>query len=191
MKISQKQKIAYAYSFVSYLFRKLDAEKIDHIRAIYLFGSTAQGTARPSSDIDIFIDTKKEFKFNVEQFYNSSEFKFFKKIGIDNPINLIIGNLNEWELKSSIERGSVILYGKYIVSKEEAYIFWWEPPKDNVNFHRKLFGYFGKNKRYKGLLEKIGGERIGKNTILVKNPSDVINLMKEFDVKFKMRRVFL
>ena len=189
--IYKKRLISYAYSFISYLFRRLSINEIKSIKGIYLFGSVAEGRATPESDVDIFIDSKKEFKINVEGFYNTKDFKFFKEIGIENPINVIIGKLNEWNLKLPIERGSIVLYGKNILSKEEAYIVWWKTPKDNVNFHRRMFGYYGKNKRYEGLIEKINGMRIGKNTILTKDIDKVIKLMKEFNVKFKMRRVFL
>ena len=189
--IYQKRLIAYAYSFISYLFRILNTDEIKSIKGIYLFGSVAEGRARPESDIDIFIDSEKEFKVNVERFYNTREFKLFKEIGIENPINLIVGRLEDWNLKLTIEKNSIVMYGKKISTKEEAYIFWWETPKENVNFHRRMFGYYGKNKRYKGLIEKIGGMRIGKNAILIKNANKVIEVMKEFNVKFKMKRVFL
>lgn len=197
MKLSQQRRISYAYAFISYLLRKISPSELEKIRDIYLFGSVVSGNIRLSSDIDIFIDgelNKKIVDRIVEEFYASNFAKFYRKIGVENPINVIVGKLEEWpKLKASIRRASIHMFGKIAKGEREAYLIWWEPPKVpkiKVALHRKLFGYFGARKRYAGLLEE-RGERIGSNSILVRDPEPFVEIFKKLNVKFKMRRIFL
>ncbi|MEK6933887.1 MAG: nucleotidyltransferase domain-containing protein [Nanoarchaeota archaeon] len=127
---------AYASYFVSYLLNTLNVKDLPNIKAIILFGSAARDEASKESDVDIFIDIKKNKKnfdkktAEVENnFYKSREALLFKAKGIDNKINIIIGKIDEWkDLKKSIESTGVILYGSYVASKTEgkkkALIFW-------------------------------------------------------------------
>ena len=127
---------AYASYFVSYLLNTLNVKDLPNIKAIILFGSAARDEASKESDVDIFIDIKKNKKnfdkktAEVENnFYKSREALLFKAKGIDNKINIIIGKIDEWkDLKKSIESTGLILYGSYVASKTEgkkkALIFW-------------------------------------------------------------------
>ena len=55
--------ISYAANFVSFL---LDEKIAKHINRIVLFGSVARGNFDKESDIDVFIDTKKEIGNDVQ-----------------------------------------------------------------------------------------------------------------------------
>src|SRR3989344_810427 len=151
---------SYASYFVSYVLMNL--KNIENIEKIILFGSVAKNEADKQSDVDIFIELKKENKKirnEIEKllsdFYKSREALLFKTKGIDNKINLIIGKFNEWkELKKSIESTGVILYGRYVSSsisgKKYAIFFWNKIEKNRGAFLNKIYGFKVKNKTYKG-----------------------------------------
>ena len=113
---------AYISYFVSYLLNNL--KRTENIREVVLFGSAARDEATKESDIDLFINLKKEDKkLNkeidkvLEEFYKSREALLFKTKKIENKINIIVGKINEWpELKRSIESEGIVLYGQYISS---------------------------------------------------------------------------
>ena len=106
---------SYASYFVSYFLDNLNNVNFEKI---ILFGSVAREEATKESDIDIFIEIKKEnkkleieIKKILENFYKSREALLFKAKRIDNKINLIIGKLEEWkDLRDSIENTGIILY---------------------------------------------------------------------------------
>ena len=99
--------------FVSFLMQNLKGA--DKIKNIILFGSVARNEASKDSDIDLFVEIKKESKKfseelqkTIEDFYKSREALIFKTKGIDNKINIITGNIDNWkDLKKSIT--SIIL----------------------------------------------------------------------------------
>ena len=85
---------AYASYFVSYLINNF--KKIENISNIILFGSAAKGEAKKSSDIDFFIEVKrnskgfeKEIINLVNDFYKSREALIFKTKGIFILLHLI------------------------------------------------------------------------------------------------------
>lgn len=47
------------------LFEQADAVKSLGARSLYLFGSTARGTARHDSDLDVFVDHDPSRKFSL------------------------------------------------------------------------------------------------------------------------------
>lgn len=193
---------AYASYFVSYLLANL--KDITNIKKIILFGSVAKDEAIKESDIDIFIEVKKENKkFSeeieniLEEFYKSREALYFKTKGIDNKINLIISKLEEWkDLKESIESTGILMYAKYIPTKIEgkkyAIIFWDNIAKNRGAFLNRIYGFKVKNKSYKGLIEKLNGRKLGKSSIMVpiENREDIIKLLKHYKVNAKILEVY-
>lgn len=184
--------IAYAMDFSSYLI-----SKIKEIDKIILYGSVARGDFGEDSDIDLFIDTQKktEKKVNkvLENYYKTNKFKEWKLKGIQNPLSIIIGDLNdnEWKnLKRAIINTGIILYGKYKsnVEKINYYtLFSFEnikPDKKRVAVFRKLFGFRMDKKRYSGLIERIKGIRTGKGTVIV--PIEYVDKLKRY---FQKKRV--
>ena len=195
---------SYASYFVSYLLYEL--ENSDNINRIILFGSVAIGNATKESDVDIFINVKKDnarFKENIkrilEDFYKSREALIFKNKGIDNKINVIIGKLDKWkELKKSIESTSIVLYGSYIASgrsagKKYVIISWDEVGKNRGAFLNKLYGFIVKGKRYKGIVEMLGGKKIGKSSVMipVENKGEIFDLIKKYKVNAKIMEIYL
>lgn len=184
----------YASYFASFLLNWL--KDASNIKNIILFGSVAKGDATKNSDVDIFIDVKKDnakFKSDValvlEEFYKSREALIFKNDGIDNKINVISGRLEDWpDLRKSIDSTGILLYGQYVASgvKGRKYILisWSKIGKNRGAFLNKLYGFIVNRKRYKGLIEKLNGRKIGKSSLMVpiENHREIISVLKDYDV---------
>jgi predicted nucleotidyltransferase len=192
----------YASYFVSYLLTNLKDKK--DIEKIILFGSAAKEEATKESDIDIFVDVKKESKRAFEEvrkvlenFYMSREAMLFKTKGIDNKINIIMGKLDKWkELKVSIENTGIVLYGKYVPAgiKGRKYLLvaWDKIGKNRGAFLNKAYGFNVGGKHYAGLAEKFNCKRIGKSSIMipVENKDEILNLIKKYKVSAKFLEVW-
>ena len=162
---------SYASYFVSYLLYELG--DYSNIKNVILFGSVSTGNATSKSDVDIFIEVKKDnsnFKKNVEnvleKFYKSREALIFKNKGIDNKINVLIGKLNDWkDLKKSIESTGIVLYGPFIASgslkgKKYIIISWDKIGRNRGAFLNKIYGFKVGEKKYKdeGMNKMLGLE---------------------------------
>ncbi len=194
---------AYASYFVSYLLNNL--KEISSINKIILFGSVARREAEKNSDVDIFIDMKKinkklegKIRKLLLEFYNSREALIFKVKNIDNKINLIIGKLDEWkELKKSIESTGIILYGKYSAGgkgeKKYVIIFWDKIGKNRGSFLNKLYGVKINEKRYIGLIERFGGRKVGKSSIIlpIEYRDDILEIIRFYNVNAKIIEVYM
>ncbi len=193
---------AYASYFSSYMLANLKEK--ESIQKIILFGSAARNEATKESDVDIFIEVKKEsqkIKNKVEKilenFYKSRESLLFKSKGIDNKINLIIGKLDKWrDLEKSIESTGIVLYGKYVPSdisgKKHMVIFWDKIGKNRGAFLNKIYGVKIKGKHYLGLMEKLGGKKLGKSSMMipVENKDEILKLIKIYKVNAKIIEVY-
>lgn len=193
---------AYASYFTSYVL--MNIKEKENIISIILFGSVAKGDATKESDVDIFIEVKKETKtFEVEinklleNFYKSREALLFKTKSIDNKINIIAGKLTNWpELKNSIDSTGIILYGNYspsgVSGKKNIIIFWDKIGKNRGAFLNKMYGVKIKEKKYSGLLEASGGKKLGKSCIIipVENKLDILKALKDYEVSAKLLEVY-
>ena len=196
--------ISYAMDFSSFLIQKIKEK--EKIRNIILFGSVSRDEANKKSDIDIFIDlikeepkTEKEILDILNKFSDSIKNKnYWRPLGINNEINLIIGVLDKWkELKPSIMSNGVLLYGKFkpeIKEGEHKVFFVWENIKPNskrVLFNKQMFGYKQNKKFYQGLIQKYNGERIGKGCIIasLENTNVFHNLFKKYKISVKIKKV--
>ncbi|RLI99685.1 MAG: hypothetical protein DRP03_02860 [Candidatus Aenigmatarchaeota archaeon] len=185
------------------MIKMLETEKIDKIRNIYLFGSVARGDIKNSSDVDIFVECykdgeaalKKDIGYIREKFFFSKTFEIWKAIGVENPINIVIGSFDEWGLRDSVTKDGILLFGKSVQANLNKYaIIEWSTPKDaktRVKLNRKIFGYWGKNKRYKGVIEE-AGERIGNSAVIIGQPymEKITNILKELGVNYRVIEVF-
>lgn len=193
---------AYASYFASYLLANLsDAGSVNKI---ILFGSAAKDEATKKSDIDIFIEVKKDNKRSskiieniLNEFYSSREALYFKNKGVDNKINLIIGRLDEWkDLKKSIESTGIMLYGPYasygVDGRKYSMISWDSIGENRGSFLNKIYGVRIKGKSYKGMIEKLEGRKIGKSAIMipVEKREEVIRLLKYHKVNAKITDVY-
>lgn len=196
----------YALAAASFLMRRLPDNLFGKLRQLVLFGSIATGTATAESDVDMFFDidakaretaeAKRALKKAVQDFYLTNDALKFKLEGIDNPVSLHIGKLDEWkELKESIESTGIVLYGTYIPSgkiPKRYAIFYWEGLRipNRGAFLNKLYGYTIKaaNKRYPGLLERLGCKKIGKSAFLVPlhHKKEIMQLMEKYGVDYKI-----
>ncbi len=195
---------AYASYFVSYLLMNLK-EELNDIGWVILFGSAAKDEATKESDIDLFIVLKKKnrslekkIERTLNEYYKSREALLFKVKGIDNKINLIIGRLEEWgDLRVSIESTGIVFYGRYVPYKIEGKkytIFFWDNIKRNRGaFLNKIYGFKSKDKKYTGLLEKYGGKKLGKSTIMVpmEYRDDILKTQKYYGVNSKIIEVYV
>ena len=198
MKFEQQRLISYASNFVSYLIKKVDVRELDKINAIYLFGSIARGDIRKNSDVDIFIETPIEIQGLErvkEAFYRTVDFSKWRKIGISNEINLIAGQLKDWKLKSAIESNGIILFG---YQKPSKYVKWqlinWSAPKEakkRVELQRKIFGYWGRDKKYEGIIEKEGWIRINSGAVLVRKADQILDVLHSLKIRYEIRDVYL
>ncbi|MDP4039304.1 MAG: nucleotidyltransferase domain-containing protein [Candidatus Pacearchaeota archaeon] len=185
---------SYASYFVSYLLGSL--KDVGNVKNIILFGSVAKGNSNRDSDVDIFIEIKKnnlKFKSGVEktleEFYQSRDALIFKNKGIDNKINVIVGKLDDWsELRKSIEGTGILLYGSYVASgvkgKKYILISWDKIGKNRGAFLNKLYGFKVNGKRYKGLIDELQGRKIGKSSLMVpiEGHKDIMAVLKHYDV---------
>lgn len=196
--------IGYAMDFASFLMQKTRAE--EKIRNIILFGSVSRSEAGRKSDVDIFVDLvredpklEKEFEKLLGGFMLSTKYKnYWKLLGIENEIKLTVGVLDNWkELKPSILSNGILLYGKFktgMKSGKHVVFFIWENVKPNLKrvlFNKQLFGFKASNKFYLGLLQKYGGERIGKGCIAVPLDHYFIfhSLFKKYRIAVRIRKV--
>lgn len=195
---------AYSSYFVSYLLYEL--RDYENIKNIILFGSVSTGNATSESDVDIFVDVKKDsskLKKDVEKilerFYKSREALIFKNKGVDNKINIIVGKLDDWaDLKKSIESTGMVLYGNYSSSgnsggRKYALISWDKIGKNRGAFLNKVYGFKVGEKRYKGLIETFGGRKIGKSSLMipVEHKEDIFKAIKEYDVNASILEVYV
>ena len=203
--------IQYIYDFLSILFDKVkDREKI---RGIILFGSFARGDQRKDSDIDLFVDTNKSDKEEINELVKDSLNEFEIKVeknwklkGISNPIVPIVDDINaeKWsELRSEINSYGIVLYGKYKSSPEKIrqevlieYDISKIKQKDKMKIIRGLFGYQSKigKKIYKqkGLLSDNNAEKLSQVIIVpLENYKKIYNFLKDNKVSIKLRQIWL
>ena len=193
---------AYSNYFVSFLLNELD--NVSNINQIILFGSVAKEEATKNSDVDIFIDLKRKdknfdgiIKKIEDRFYESREALLFKNKGIYNKINVIIGKLEEWkDLKDSIESHGIVLYGPYIPEKiggrKHVIVLWSKIGENRGAFLNKIYGVKIRDKIYKGLVELLGGRKLGKSSVMIpaENKKDFLDLMKKYKVDYKVLEVY-
>lgn len=182
--------------FVSFLLERSGQNKI---KRIILFGSVARNEADGDSDVDIFIDLfnkdkKVKNKIDVirDEFLRSKRYEGYWLLkDIKNEIRLTIGKLDEWRgLKNSIISNGILLYGQFEEmpkgSQHKTLLIWEniKPESKRVMLMKRLFGYKKENKRYEGMVQKYGGERLGKGIIAV-NP-DVAKIFQQHFKKMKI-----
>lgn len=191
-----KELIAYALSFVSFIF-----PKIDNVKEIILFGSVAREEADKNSDIDLFFDVEKEneektkeiIKKELEKFYKSKIAEIWFLKGIKNPIKPMIGNLEEWKLKRSIISDGISLYSKYKETPKnmKSVVFFQLEPIKNIAKRNKiirlLFGRKEKTYSSKGILENYKGKKISPSSFIIDKQysNELIRLLGKEKINFK------
>ncbi len=199
-----------AASFVAYALPRLTDRERGGLRHVILFGSVAQGRATEASDIDLFFDVtlpktaalrlRRRLGALEEQFRLSTEALRAKAAGMGNPISCVVGDLNAWEeMKASVGAGGIVLYGRYIprfTSKGFSRQFlcvWRAEGRNRGAFLNALFGYRVGSRRYSGMLERRGGERIGRGAALLSETAypAVSQLFERYAIPYTVREVFV
>ena len=196
--------ISYASDFTSFLIQNF--KEMKEVRSIILFGSAARNEAEKSSDVDIFVDVlnnekkiEKEARKIIILFFDSVKFKnYWKPLGVENEINLVVGDINKWKLKDSMLGNAIVLYQRYAPKldggKSRIVLHWGnvKPESKRVLLDKKISGYNYYGKRYAGLLEKYQGKKLGAGVIIF--DAEYLNLFLEtfhrFNIPVRIIRVF-
>lgn len=194
---------SYASTFTSFLLDRL-GEKISDIEQVILYGSVARGTAGSESDVDIFVDTAADIGDRIdeiiEEFYDSRWYTLFKTRGMGNDIEVKVGKLEEWEeLHRSIISTGIVLWGRFRakekpVGTEHGIIFFWDSVgRSRSSFLNKLYGFTTKGEKREGLLDKWGGSKTGKSSVLVpiEHREDMLELIEKYKVNARNVEVFV
>lgn len=191
----------------SYIITNLLQNEKEKIKSVIFFGSAAQMRAFEESDIDLFFDTSASKKncTHLRSKINKIIGKWkltqtaleFKVKKIENEINIIVGNLEEWDdLKRSIASNSVVLYGKYqakpFTKKLYNIVSWENTEKSRGAVFNSIYGYKSAGKRYKGLLQKNEGVKLGKSTIMI--PSEqrqkITDVFEKYGIGYSIHEVW-
>jgi len=198
--------VSYAIDFVSFLFQNLKNDEISKIKSVILFGSVARDEADKKSDVDLFIavigENRKIEKsvFGVKnKFFDSVKFKkYWRLLGVNNEMNILVGRLKEWKLRDSMLGSSITLYQKYTSKLEDGkskVILIWGVIKNNskrIMLNKRILGYTYYGKKYKGILEICEGEKLGSNVIIlpVEHLSLLLKEFRKFKVPVKIKNIF-
>ncbi|MBI4182319.1 MAG: nucleotidyltransferase domain-containing protein [Candidatus Aenigmarchaeota archaeon] len=196
----------YAAAFAYFL---LACPEIRGIRSIILFGSVAQGRAGPSSDVDVLIDTplppsraralRSSLERRKEAFLISQEGLAYKAQGVFNDLELTVGNLDGWEeMRSSLSAGAVVLFGPFTTRfapeglRHHLLIVWEGKGANRGALLNKLYGYGIQGKRYKGAIDRLSGEKIGKAAALIpmEHARAFMGILEHYGISYKVIEVF-
>lgn len=208
--MNKNEVLPYVYDFVRILVDKIG----DEAKGIILFGSVARGNPDPESDVDVFVNVPERKAKVMQGVANKAvnEFEVYalrswKLKGMNLPIRCIVGDINSkrWSaLKREMISSGIVLYGNYMELPEglkPRFIFSFTLARlkhnKRVSFVRKLYGHSTKVglKTYaqKGILQKLGGEKLNPGIVLV--PSESYREMHEFfkngGATFKIREVWM
>ena len=111
-------------------------------------------------------------------------------------ISIESGDLNKWQLKTSITADGILLYSKNAIEfpAERKILLIFELPKKKGNylsFIRKLFGRNEKGYADKGLLGQFNGEKISSNAIIFprENYRRVIDFMQKEKINYSFKEI--
>ncbi len=190
-----------AIAAVQEIFRKLKG-----VRSVVLFGSAARGTATEDSDIDLFIECTKAAEGRVRRLLYDPESRFDVAIS---PIFYRPGKYegtDEQFLESVLRHGRVLLGALprltpaqldlqplRLVSYETRGL----DPRRRARLLRALDGYRTRKrvgrKRYEvdqaGLLERLGGWRVGRGAIVV--PEEAVEALDGLLQRYGARRLMV
>lgn len=194
------QAIAYAQNALSFLF--LGGHIKDNIKKIYLFGSAVRGELEKESDIDLFIDTEEKQAQEIERaitsalsrFYQSNDYKKWKQMKFIYPFSFQVGELEKWELKTSVFAEGILLYSREVNFSplERQVLFTIQLPKNKkkyLSFIREMYG----RKEYlsKGLLEQAKGKKISTNIIILpkENQTKIEKFLQKEKIDYSLQEI--
>lgn len=181
-----------------------ELSKIEDVKAVVLYGSLARGEFTSRSDIDLLIliaDIKSQKEVQDKVITLESE------IGrnIQPTIRTIVElQKTDTGLLQNVFREGKILYLREpfdipsnILLKQKPYLIYSFQisnltQKDKARFNRKLYEQTKKGYKYKGLLQKIGGQRLSSACIMIpyKQKETIEKFFKKYKVKFGQLKVW-
>ena len=199
--------LRYAVVAGAHLVSELSAAELARVRRVVLFGSAARRAATAESDIDLFFDTDAPERFRralraklgaaADRFSLTNAALRLKAKGVANELSIRVGRLEDWEgLAQSIASHGIVLYGPYTARPPGlapyTVLSWEAPGRAKGALLNKFYGYVAKGKRYPGLLEKEGGMKLGKATILVpaKGRDAFIRALEGYGIDYARRDVW-
>lgn len=195
--LSKENLLALCYAYVSYLFRGKNVQ--EKIKTIYLFGSVARGDFDKESDIDIFIDIEKTNEIFIKKASDNAlrklyaiEGKKWELKGVINPLAIKIGDISEWDLKESIIREGIILFGQSSAVGMQKYLLFSvilsKEPKKRIRIIRKLFGRMEKEYQEQGVVQKYNGRILSPRVFIV--PAIALKEVTHFLAEEKVQYAF-
>lgn len=188
------------------IFKKIVKElsTLKDIKAIILYGSFARGEYSSRSDIDLFIlTTKKQTQKEVEEKIIKLESDVGRNI---QPTVRTITELQKTDtgLLQNIFQEGKIIYLKETTEIPVAILLQQKPyliylfhinslsQKDKVKFNRHLYTQTRKGYEYKGLLQKIAGQKLSAGCVMIPyNKKRIIeNFLKRFKVKYSPLKIW-
>jgi predicted nucleotidyltransferase len=181
------------------IFKEISSELslISEVKIVVLYGSYARGDFGPKSDVDLFILISKSDA--VEKIHNAI-IKIEEKIGKN--IQPTIRTVEEFRktdsglLQNLLQEGKILfLRGFYEISavtllKQKPFIIFSFrinslSQKSKAKFNREFYSRTKNKYEYKGLLQKLGGEKLASGCIMI--PFKAKNGMEKFFNKYKIR----
>lgn len=178
--------------------------KIEDVKAVILYGSLARGEFTSRSDIDLFILTT-DGKIHKE--VQNEVIELESEIGRNiQPTIRTIAELQKTDtgLLQNIFQEGKILYLREpsdipsaILLKQKPYLIYSFQisslaQKDKVRFNRQFYQQTRKEYKYKGFLQKIGGQKLSAGCIMIpyKQKEKIEKFFKKFKVKFEQLKVW-
>jgi len=201
-KLNRDTLISYALSFLSFAFRRPEIRDIP-INKVILFGSIARGDFSDESDVDIFIDVEKQnepnarkkFEYWLGKFRESKDHEVWELRKLKNEIKINVGKLDEWDLKESVLKEGVMLYGRPSFAMEKYFLVTFKPVKCIAKRNkviRKLFGRNEKNYEDEGIVGSSKGEKLSPRVFIIPERSlnVTLELFSKENIDYSLKEIW-
>ena len=188
------------------ILKKISKElsKIEDVKAVILYGSLARGEFTSRSDVDLFILTTEDKTLREVQ---DKVIELESEIGRNiQPTIRTIAELQKTDtgLLQNIFQEGKILYLREpsdipsaILLKQKPYLIYSFqisnlPQKDKVRFNRQLYEQTRNGYKYKGLLQKIAGQKLSAGCVMIpyEQRGKIEKFFKKFKVQFEQLKVW-
>lgn len=189
------------------IFKQISRElsSISEIRLVILYGSYARGDFGLKSDLDLFILTSKSNA--VEKIHNAI-IRIEDKIG--KSIQPTIRTGEEFEktdsglLQNLLREGKILfLRDFYEISavtllKQKPFIIYSFrinslSQKNKAKFNREFYARTKKQYEYRGLLQKLGGEKLASGCIMIpfRAKNEMEKIFKKYKIKHETKNIWV
>ena len=188
------------------IFNQVSKElsSVNEIKLVILYGSYARGDFGPKSDLDLFILTSKSD--SIEKIHNAiirieekigkslqptirteEEFRktdsgLLQNLRREGKI-LFLRNFYEISAVTLLKQKPLIIYSFRINSLSQ---------KNKAKFNREFYARTKKQYEYKGLLQKLGGEKLASGCIMIpfKAKREIERLFKKYGIQYEARNTW-